>query len=141
MNATCTAYQDLYMQLKQQFTVEADGKDYTLGEYMQQRALVRKESAPLAVRPARPANAAMVRFGEFLSEKLTVRTPPVKDKTMRRFPLRTSFSTALAAVTLCGLLFSFAFLGARAALPQNEAPVMEEQPEPETETAELLAEN
>ena len=117
MSATTLSYKELYQQLKQEYTVVSDGNEYTLGDFMRRRTQIKRENAPILVRPN--TENSLVRFGQYITQKMTVSTPPLKDTTMRRFPMRTSFSAALSAVTLCGLLFSFVFFGARAALTQT----------------------
>jgi len=49
---------------------------------------------------------AIVAVVNYVNERLTVKKPPVKDKTIRRFPLRTSVSALLSAVAACALMVS-----------------------------------
>ena len=140
MNASYNPYETLCRQLKNRFTIESDGKDYSLGEYMQFRALVRRETPTLPVRAhVASGSAALIGAFRYVQDKLTVRTPPVKDKTMRRFPLRSSFAAALSAVTLCSLLFVFTVFGATAVISPDEKKISYaesngSQPEQTTET-------
>ena len=43
----------------------------------------------------------------YVNEKLTVKAPAVKDKTIRAFPLRASLSAVLSAVVMCGLVLTY----------------------------------
>ena len=48
-----TAYDKLYMSMKNKFTVTADNCEYTLGEYMSKKAGARAESSNLPVTAVR----------------------------------------------------------------------------------------
>lgn len=131
---TTTAYDDLYENLRKTFCVDCNGHDGTLGEYMQTRAMVlRTQSLP--IRSFGTGRAiTLSAIGRYLQDKMTVKVPPVKDKTIRSFPLCTSMSAALSAITVCGLLFTFTFLGAKVATePKTETVSYVEPEEPETE--------
>ena len=43
---------------------------------------------------------------EYVNDKLTVKNAPVKDKTIRTFPFRTSVSALLSATAACALVLS-----------------------------------
>ena len=43
----------------------------------------------------------------YVSDKLTLKAPPAKDKTIRRFPFRTSMAAVLSAVIACTLAISY----------------------------------
>ena len=44
-------------------------------------------------------------------DKLTIKEPPIKDKTIRAFPFRTSASALLSAVACCALVLSIGIVG------------------------------
>lgn len=45
-------------------------------------------------------------IAHFVEDKLTVKNPPAKDRTIRRFPLKTSASALLSSVAACALVMS-----------------------------------
>ena len=104
-----SAYETLYNNMKKHFTVISDNNEYTLGEYMSMKAEAKSEAATKlpAVRSAAADNHSMTAIISYVNEKLTVKKAPVKDKTMRAFPFRTSMAAALSAVVACALIFSY----------------------------------
>lgn len=101
-------YENLYENMKNRFTVVNDNCEYTLGEYMLARAGMKKEKSNLpAVRTASSKDKAVVAFFRYVNDKLTVKAPPVKDKTIKRFPLRTSAAAVLSAIVACTLVISY----------------------------------
>lgn len=104
-----SAYETLYTNMKKHFTVISENNEYTLGEYMSMKADAK--NAPASNLPAVRSNVLDTRsvsaIFSYVNEKLTVKKAPVKDKTMRAFPLRTSMAAALSAVVACALIFSF----------------------------------
>lgn len=109
-------YQDLYENLKNRFTVESEGKDYSLGDYMLMKATKKKEEANLPVVQrsyATKGERAVALFFDYVNNKLTIKTPPVKDKTIKTFPLRTSLSALLTSVVACSFVLSFCLVGAK----------------------------
>ena len=97
-------YENLYENMKNRFTVVKDNSEYTLGEYMLVKAGTKKEKANLpAVRSANSADKAVVAFFRYVNDKLTLKAPPVKDQTIKKFPLRTSAAAMLSAVVACTL--------------------------------------
>ena len=49
----------------------------------------------------------------FVDDKLTIKQPPVKDKTIKSFPFRASASAFLTASVACAFLLSFVLIGAK----------------------------
>ena len=117
MNQTTDRYEQLLNNMKNRFTVDNNGSDCTLGEYMLIKANVKKEQTALVV----AKNAAVVAKSEraalalvsYVNDKLTIKTPPVKDKTIRAFPFRASASAFLSAAVACAFVFSFCIIGAK----------------------------
>ncbi len=111
-------YEKLYNNMVKKFTVESDNKDYTLGDYMLMKAQSKK-NAMIAV-TAEKSNLPVARENKdsaiaaiftYVNDKLTVKKAPVRDKTMRSFPLRTAFSSLCSALVVCALVVSCAFFG------------------------------
>ena len=101
-------YENLYENMKNRFTVVKDNCEYTLGEYMLSRAGMKKEKSNLPVaRTASSSDKAVVAFFRYVNDKLTLKTPPVKDKTIKRFPFRTSAAAVLSAIVACTLVISY----------------------------------
>ena len=117
MNQTTDRYDQLLANMKNRFTVDNNGSDCTLGEYMLIKANVKKEQNALVV----AKNAAVIAKGEravgalvtYVNDKLTIKTPPVKDRTIKAFPFRASASAFLSASIACAFIFSFCLIGAK----------------------------
>ncbi len=107
MNAN--VYEKLYMNMKNNFTVVSENLEYTLGEYMLMKAGKKKTQSSIlpVAKTSHTQNTAVSTFFRYINEKLTVKTPPVKDKTIRRFPLRTAAAACLSGVIACSLIFSY----------------------------------
>ena len=137
-------YDALYENMKNRFTVESDGSEYTLGEYMLMKASKKDSSArslPVAVRSSRKTgDSAVLALVSYVNDKLTVKEPPVKDKTIRAFPFRASMSAFLSAAVACSFLLCFSVIGARifnlAAPEESEASITEYAPEIELQNSE-----
>ena len=152
MKQTTDRYDQLLNNMKNRFTVDNDGKDCTLGEFMLSKANEKKEQTALVI----AKNAAVVAKGEraalalvsYVNDKLTIKAPPVKDKTIKAFPFRASASAFLSASIACAFIFSFCLIGAK--VLDNSATVSpdiataeyseEYIPEAATETAEVIFE-
>lgn len=106
MTAISNPYDALYTKLKNRLTVVHDNCEYTVGEYMLMKAgkNARNENMPVVARANE--SRAVSSIIDFVNEKLTAKNPPRKEKTMRRFPLRTSASTLLSAAAACALVVS-----------------------------------
>ncbi len=107
---TANVYENLYTNMKNGLTVVNNGLEYSLGEYMLMKA--EKKTATKTKLPAQRSvsvDKPISTFIKYVSDKLAVKNLPVKDKTIRTFPLRTSMSALLSAVVACTLIFSFSF--------------------------------
>ena len=105
MNSVMNPYDALYTNLKNQFTVIYNGAECTVGDFMLMKANKRSESSlPIATTTARTTSLSTI--VEYVNDKLTVKQAPVKDKTIRSFPLRTSVSALLSATAACALILS-----------------------------------
>ena len=114
MNTNMT-YEKLYSDMVKKFTVEKDNKDYKLGEYMLMKAKSAKATTQNSLMPVSRADFSGTRaisaVFNYVSDKLTVREAPVRDKTIRRFPLRTSVTAFCSALVVCALVFSYGLIG------------------------------
>ncbi len=128
-------YDALYTDLKNRFTVIHDGAECTVGDFMMMKAGKKNSSdasLPIVTTYEQGKLATIV---DFVSDKLTVKTPPVKDVTIKRFPLRTSFSAVLSSVAACALVLScgiFALNGSSPLSPYSasaESGYVEQAPE------------
>ena len=109
-------YENLYENMKNRFTVVNNNQEYTLGEIMLIKAGKKKESSNLpAVRTASSTEKAITAFFDYVNDKLTLKEAPVKDKTIRRFPFRTSAAAVLSAIIACTLVISYGSLTLRSA--------------------------
>lgn len=125
MKNTYDTYEQLLNNMKDRFTVEGEAGDCTLGEYMLNKASVKKEQMALTV----AKNAAIVAKSErtvtslvsYVNDKLTIKAPPAKDKTIKTFPVRTSASAFLSAAVACAFVFSFCLIGAKVIGNQSNA--------------------
>ncbi len=117
MTAVANPYDALYTNLKNRFTVIHDGKECTVGDFMLIKAgKAEKNSSALAVVNVSNERNALVSIAEYVNDKLTVKNPPIKDKTIRRFPIKTSASALLSSVAACALVMScgvFALTGGK----------------------------
>jgi hypothetical protein len=137
-------YDALYENMKNRFTVESGGSEYTLGEYMLMKASKKDSSTanlPVAVRSSRKSgDSAVLALVSYVNDKLTVKEPPVKDKTIRAFPFRASMSAFLSAAVACSFILCFSVIGARifnlATPEQSEASITEYAPEIELQNSE-----
>ena len=111
MAAITNPYDSLYTNLKNRFTVIYEGSECTVGDYMLAKA-GKKQSATssLAIRTTVSRDSALTTFAKYVNDKLTLKNAPEKNKTIRRFPLRTSASSVFSAVAACALVFSFGVL-------------------------------
>ncbi len=106
MASYTNAYDKLYNNMKNAFTVVNDGSECTLGEYMLKRAKEKQNTSNLPVSLYGKDNAVAAIYS-YVSDKLTIKTPPVKDKTIKSFPFRSCAAAMLSAVVTCTVLFSY----------------------------------
>ena len=119
MTQTTNNYDRLYENMKQRFTVATEDNQYTLGEYMLMKAGCQKtesaSSLPVAVKTAvTKSEMAVSNIVTFVDDKLTIKQAPVKDKTIKSFPLRASASAFFTAAVACAFMLSFALIGFKA---------------------------
>ena len=116
------AYETLYTNVKERLTIEYGNKEYNLAEYMLMQASKGKAEAEVEAEAtvSLPVVAKnYVEMGEkalsmvvsYVNDKLTIKEPPVKDKTIRAFPFRASASALLSAVACCALVLSIGIVG------------------------------
>jgi len=121
MSATMT-YNELYTKMVSKFTIEKNDRDYKLGEYMLAKAQKRKATALVSKAEAKenlpmPVSASESRLTALISyvqEKLTVKEAPIKNKTIRKFPIRSSLTAFGSAMVVCSLVIVSAFFGLKA---------------------------
>ena len=114
--ATANNYDQLYSNMKTRLTVVSDNAEYTIGDYMLMRANKKKVEAlmPTAEKTViSRTEQAITNAVSYINEKLIIKEPPVKDKTIRAFPFRTSASAFLSAVVACTFMLSFVAIGAK----------------------------
>ena len=107
------AYDKLYTDMKNRFTVVNNNQEYSLGDYMLMKAGSKKQSTSNlpAVRSSVSNQAAVTTFFRYVNDKLTVKNPPAKDKTIRAFPFRTSCAAFLSAILACSVVITFGLVG------------------------------
>lgn len=120
-------YDALYTNLKNQFTVIYNGTECTVGDFMLMKANKKSESSlPIATTSVKTTSLATI--VEYVNDKLTVKQAPAKDKTIKRFPLRTSISALLSATAACALILSCGIFSLSGASGAN-TPKTAEKPE------------
>ena len=95
-------YEKLYADTKANFTIVKNNNQYSLGEYMLMKA--GKKNLPAERKES--ANSIVLQSFSYIKDKLTVKKLPPKDKTIRRFPLRTMASALASALIVCTLALS-----------------------------------
>lgn len=116
MNSTMT-YEKLYNNMVRKFTVEKDNTDYNLGDYMLMKAKAKKnEMTALESDSKLPVahdnkTGALTTVFSYVNDKLTVKKAPVRNKTIRSFPFRTSISAFCSALVVCVLVVSCCLFG------------------------------
>ena len=117
MTQATNNYERLYDNMKNRFTVACDNSEYTLGEYMLMKADAKKADAalPVALRSsATKSEVAVASVASFVTDILTIKEAPAKDKTIKAFPFRASASAFLSAAVACAFILSFALIGIKA---------------------------
>ena len=139
--STATVYENLYNNMKNRFTVVSENSGYTLGEYMLIKAGKKQENSKLPVtRSSASQDAAVVAFVKYVNDKLTVKTPAVKDKTIRSFPFRTAAAAFASALITCSLLISFGSVTLHTMNNKSPASISSEIAEDEVEN-DIITEN
>ncbi len=107
MSTVTNPYDALYTNLKNRFTVVNGGVECSVADYMLMKAGKQKNASNLPTEVKRGSlEMSMGAFISFMNEKLTVKNPPVKDRTLKRFPIKSTFSAMLSAVAVCALVIS-----------------------------------
>ena len=113
-------YDRLYNNMKENFTVASS--DCSLGEYMLMKVAKKKNESnlPVAARPSASRSERTVSLiYNYVEDKLTIKTPPQQDATIRAFPLRTSMAAFLSAMVVCTFLISFGLIGSKVLTPKS----------------------
>ena len=122
---TANVYENLYTNMKNGLTVVNNGLEYSLGEYMLMKAGKKTAKAPLPVKKTAVTDKPISTIFKYISDKLAVKTLPVKDKTIRTFPLRTSMAALLTAIIACTLMFSYGFAAVRSITSTPDSAIIE----------------
>lgn len=101
------AYEKLYTNMKNKFTVVSNDCEYTLGEYMSMKAEAKENKTNLPAVSSKNDTHSISAIFSYVNDKLTVKKAPVKDKTMRAFPFRTTLASIFSAAVACAFIFSF----------------------------------
>ena len=132
-------YDKLYNNMVRKFTVEKDNQDYNLGDFMLMKAKAKKNEmvaatadSNLPVARYNKSNALTTVFS-YVNDKLTVKKAPVRNKTIRSFPFRTSFTAFCSALIVCALVVSCCFFGLSNSVISNDNVIATEQSETENE--------
>ena len=107
MATSNNAYEQLYTNLKNRFTVVNGNEECTLGEYMLNKNCKEESSALPVVTAKFHHPSAVVNFVNYINDKLMVKEAPQKDKVMRAFPLRTVAAAFLSAILICTFVISY----------------------------------
>ena len=101
------AYETLYNNMKNKFTVVNENCEYTLGEYMSKKANAKSEATNLPAVRNSNQNHSIAAIFSYVNNKLTLKKPPVREKVIKKFPFRTSAAAFLSAIVACALMFSY----------------------------------
>ena len=102
--------------MKNRLTVVEGNSEYTLGDFMRMRAESKKNNAMILGETkamAEKTESGVAMLLSFVNDKLTIKKPPVKDKTIRAFPLRASFSALISAVVAASFMLCFGIIGGK----------------------------
>ena len=133
---TTNRYNVLYENMRNRLTVVENGSEYSVGDYMRMKAAKKNAetaASKLPVSTMSKGERAVAQIVSFVNDKLTIKNPPAKDKTIRSFPFRTSMSAFLSAVVTCSFVLCFCVIGAkilnRSATTVDEVAITECAPE------------
>ena len=108
MTSVKNPYDTLYNNLKDKFTVVCEGCDCTLGDYMLIKAgKAQTSESNLPATVSSESTTAVTSIVDYVAAHFTVKEAPVRERTIRRFPLRSSISALFTAAAACALVFSF----------------------------------
>jgi len=91
-----TTYDALYAQMKNRFTVVSGKSEYTLGEFMRNKADRFEKKKQAAVMPKEGLTSVVSVAKKAKPAKVTA-----PEKTLTAFPLRTAVSALIAVMSLC----------------------------------------
>ena len=147
MTQYTNAYEKLYDNMKKRFTVADESGEYTLGEYMLKKAgqkstasVSASQKSNLPVAKGHNEQRAITAIFSYVNDKLLIKKPPQKDKTIKAFPFRTSIAAFLSAAVTCSLIFSFSFLAVKGFSAANGDNIVEADVQDTPETAEEIYE-
>ena len=146
MSAKKMTYDELYASMAKSFTIEKNNTDYTLGEYMLMRAKAKSETAVTVAGNSMPVvndvkEPALVAAFTYVNEKLRIKEAPVKNRTIRSFPLRTSASAFCSALVLCALVIGCTFFGFKSLAGNTDNTVVVTENDSNTEAEDSYTEN
>ena len=140
MTTVTMTYEKLYNNMANAFKVNNDPEHRPLGTYMLARAKAKKNEALAPSGSNLPATrdvktSAISTVFSYVNDKLTVKEAPVRDRTMRSFPLRTSLTAFCSALVVCALVISCCFFGLSSTVAGDDNTVITTS-EAETENTE-----
>ena len=143
MMQSTNVYDKLYDNMKKRFTVADDSGEYTLGDYMLMKAGKSKSEVSscanksnLPVARNHNEQKAITAIFSYVNDKLLIKNPPQKDKTIKAFPFRTSLAAFLSAAVTCSMIFTFGFLAIRGLASSSSTDAVVEADTVETAPAE-----
>lgn len=113
MAVTENAYEALYRNMKNRFTVVSKSTEYTLGGYMRMKAREAEENTALPTDIQVNRQTALRTFASYINEKLLVKELPAPEKATRAFPFRAALSALCSALLLSSVVLSCATLPRR----------------------------
>ena len=124
MATSNNAYEMLYTNLKNRFTVVDGDEECTLGEYMLNKTCKEEISALPMVTAKVHQPSAVANFVSYINDKLMVKEAPQKDKVMRAFPFRTVAAACLSALLVCTFVISYGATSMNAVSSENSPAYM-----------------
>ena len=132
------AYDRLYNNMKTGLTVVNDNGEYSLGDYMLMKAKAKRNAMTVAANNslavAESKSASLTTVFSYIGEKLKVKKAPERDKTMRKFPLRASFTALCSATLVCALVICCSIFGLSSSKGANNNVVSISESDAEVDT-------
>ena len=108
MTTVSNPYETLYNNLKSDFAIVENGYELTLGASMLMRAeRIEESESMLPVSGTITNDNSFGAIVTYVNNQLSISKAPEKTTTIKRFPVRSSFSAIFSAVAACALVFSF----------------------------------
>lgn len=139
MAMTENAYEALYRNMKNRFTVVSGSNEYTLGGYMRMKAREKEENTALPMDIQVNRQTALRSIASYINEKLLVKELPAPEKATRAFPFRAALSALCSALLLSSVVLSCATLPLRAEKSAEPTVLSQAEDTEDTETEEELA--